>query len=127
MSFVLINPALVELIHDKVLYPNELKGLAKDKSLESALARVENRLAYGLIEDVFDLASAYAAAVSQGHCFNDGNKRTAFFVMDTFLDLNNINIKWDTEEIGQKIILLAQSKLSDEQLAQWLREKARTY
>ena len=124
MTFKILTPELVELIHDNILYPNELKGRAADKSLDSALARVDNRLAYGLIEDAFSLAACYAAAISQGHCFNDGKKRTAFAALDACLDLNGIELEWDTSEIGDKIIQLAQSKLSEEQLAEWMRERS---
>ena len=124
MTFKILTPELVELIHDNILYPNELKGRAADKSLESALARVDNRLAYGLIENAFSLAACYAAAISQGHCFNDGKKRTAFAALDVCLDLNGIEIHWETSEIGDKIIQLAQSKLSEEQLAEWMRERS---
>ena len=59
--------------------------------------------------------------VSQAHCFNDGNKRTPFQVMDLILDLNGIHVIWDVEEVGQKIVLLSQSKLDETDLAQWLR------
>ena len=45
MSFRTLTAELVELIHDQVLNPGELSGRARDKSLEGALARVENRLA----------------------------------------------------------------------------------
>ena len=124
MTFKILTLELVELIHDNILYPNELKGRAADKSLESALARVDNRLAYGLIEDGFSLAACYAAAISQGHWFNDGNKRTAFAALDVCLDLNGIEIQWDISEIGDKIIQLAQSKLSEEQLAEWMRDRS---
>lgn len=121
MSFLLLSVDHIIAIHDEVLEPNELQGMAGDKSLEGALSRVENRLNYGLIEDVYSLAASYAAAVSQAHCFNDGNKRTAFQVMDLILDLNGINAIWDVEEVGQKMVLLSQSKLDDADLAQWLR------
>ena len=52
MSFLLLSAQLVEAIHDEVLNPGELAGRARDKSLESALARVDNRLAYGMIGEV---------------------------------------------------------------------------
>jgi death-on-curing protein len=103
-----------------VFEPNELQGMAGDKSLEGALSRVENRLNCGLIEDIYSLAATYAVAVSQAHCFNDENKWTAFQVMDLILDLNGINVAWDVEEEGQKIVLLSQSKLDEADLAQWL-------
>ena len=122
--FRLLSPDLVELIHDEVLNPNELAGRARDKSLEGTLSRVDNRLAYGLIEDAFALAASYAEAIAQGHCFNDGNKRTAFRSMYAILVLNGVNISFETEDIADRIILLAQGKIEAESLAEWLRTLA---
>ena len=125
MTFVLLTVDQVIAIHDHVLGDHELQGMAGGKYLDGALARVENRLSYGLIEDVFALGASYAAAVSQAHCFNDGNKRTAFQVMDLVLDLNGVPMVWDTEVVGQKIIALAQSTLDETDLADWLRRQAK--
>jgi death on curing protein len=124
MMFQLLSPEWVEAIHDAVLNPGELPGRARDKSLEAALARVDNRLAYGMVADVFDLAAAYAMAVARGHCFNDGNKRTAFRTMQVCLDLNGVELTCDTEEVGQIIIRCAQGIMEDGDLADWLRGKA---
>ena len=66
MSFLTLTPELVTAIHDEILNPGEMKGRAQDKSLDGALARVGNRLIYGLIIDVFDLAAAYSVAIAQG-------------------------------------------------------------
>ena len=44
--------------------------------------------------------------------------------MDIILDLNGINAIWDVEEVGQKIVLLSQSRLDESDLAQWLRRVA---
>ena len=115
---------MVEALHDAILNPGELPGRARDKSLEAALARVDNRLSYGMIGDVFDLAAAYAVAIARGHCFNDGNKRTAHQSMDTCLDLNGIQIDWNSVEVGQTIIRCAQGLMEDGDLADWLRVKA---
>ena len=119
--FRLLSPELIELIHDEVLNPGELVGRAHDKSLEGALSRVDNRLAYGLIEDAFALAACYAEVIAQGHCFNDGNKRTAYQSMDVCLDVNGIAINWTVEDVADRIILLAQGKLEAEDFAHWLR------
>jgi len=121
MSFVLLSVDHIIAIHDEVLEINELQGLAGDKSLEGALSRVDNRLTYGLIDDIYSLAASYATAISQAHCFNDGNKRTAFQVLELVLDLNGIQVIWDVEAVGQKIVLLSQSKLDEADFAQWLR------
>jgi death-on-curing protein len=121
MSFLLLSVDHIIAIHDEVLELNNFQGIGGDNSLEGALSKVDNRLNYGLIEDIYSLAASYAVAVSQAHCFNDGNKRTAFQVMDLILDLNGIHAVWDVEEVGQKIVLLSQSKLDETDLAQWLR------
>ena len=124
MTFVLLSTELVERIHDAVLNPGEIAGRARDKSLEGALARVDNRLTYGMIEDVFDLAAAYAVAISQGHCFNDANKRTAHQSMDVCLDLNGVQIAWSHEDVGQAIIRAAQRHMDEGELGEWLRQRA---
>jgi death-on-curing protein len=119
--FRLLSADLVDLIHDEVVNPGELAGRARDRSLEGALSRVDNRLAYGMISDAFALAAFYAEAIAQGRCFNDGNKRTAHQSMDVCLDLNGIAIIWSVQDTADSIILLAQSKLAAEDLAEWLR------
>ena len=84
----------------------------------------DSRLAYGMIEDAFDLAAAYAVAIATGHCFNDGNKRTAHQCMDVCLDLNGIEIAWDTVDVGDTIIAAAQRQIDAQDLADWLRVRA---
>ena len=122
MSFLLLSVSQVLVIHDAILAPNELQGMAGDKSLDGALARVENRLSYGLIDDVYALSAAYATAISQAHCFNDGNKRTSFQVLDIVLHLNGIQVDWNTEVVGQKIIQLSQSLIDEKAFSDWLRQ-----
>ncbi len=124
MELLLIGRDAVLALHDAVLNPNEIAGLAGNKSLDSVLARVENRLQYGLIGDVFDLAATYAVVLAVGHVFNDGNKRTAFTVMDICLVQNGIEPTYDVIEAADKIIQAAQSKLDEQELAQWLRRMA---
>lgn len=122
MSLLTLETSLVEEIHDDVLNPGELRGRARDKSLEGALARVENRLAYGMIEDAFDLAAMYAVAT--GRCFDDGSKRTAFRAMQIALHLNDIGVAWTDEEVGPVMVQVAQGRMDEGALAAWLRGKA---
>jgi death-on-curing protein len=124
MSYLLLSADLVEAIHDDVINPGKLPGRARDKSLEGALARVDNRLAHGMITDVFDLAAAHAEAIAQGPCFNDADKRTAHQAMDVCLDINGVELVWEPEEIGQQIIALAQGLTGAGDLAEWLRARA---
>lgn len=122
MILTLFSVDMVVAIHDAILNPGELPGRALDTSLEGALGRVENRLNYGMIDDIYDLAAACAVAIAQGHCFNDGNKRTAFRVMQTCLDLHGVGEPEGNEEsIGQIIIRVAQGLMDEGDLAEWLR------
>lgn len=124
MSFVTLSTELVEWIHDQVLNPGELPGLALDKSPKGALGPVETRLAYDMIGDAYDLAAAYVIAISQGHCFNDANKRTAFRAMQVSLELNGISMRFTPTEVGPVIIRAAQRLLDEGELAEWLRRNS---
>ena len=123
MTFLLLSVQQIVDLHDGVLNPGELQGMAKDKSLDGALSRVENRLAYGMITDVFALAAAYAMAVAQGHCFNDGNKRTAYRTLIVSLFLNGVTLNVAPTVIGDQIIRLAQGHLAEDDFAAWLRRQ----
>lgn len=124
MAWVLIDTEGVIAIHDRVLNPGELAGLAGGRSIEGALARVENRIAYGLIGDAHDLAAAYAVALARAHAFNDGNKRTAFAVMELVLRLNAATASHDVMEAAAWIIAVASGERDETDLAAWLRAEA---
>jgi len=108
-------------IHENVINPNELQGLAPDKSLDATLTRVENRIRYGMIRDEYDLAACYAVVIAVGHVFNDAKKRTALRSMDICLQLNGIFLKYDTVEMGQTIINVAQKRIDEIELSYYLR------
>lgn len=111
-------------IHKHVINPGELQGLAKDKSLEATINRVDNRIHYGLIRDVFDLAATYAVVIAVGHVFNDANKRTAYRTMTLCLELNDVTVSFETEEIGKIIINVAEGLIDEIELARYSRSRS---
>lgn len=111
-------------IHDLVIAQNELQGMAGDKSLDAALARIENRMSFGMINDEFDLASCYTCFLAVGQLFNDANKRTAFACMDLCLSLNDIELVYNHEEVGDLIIRAALGIVDEIELSAWLRSQA---
>ena len=111
----------VVALHEQAIEPDELQGMALNKSIESVLARIDNRVAYGMIEDVFELAACYACYIAVGHVFNDGNKRTAFAAMAVCLKINGIELDFDTVEMSDMIIKAAQGIVDEKDLAEWLR------
>ncbi len=114
---------IVEM-HDMILNPGELTACAGDKSLDAALMRVEHRVHFGLIEDEYHLAATYAMVIATGHCFNDGNKRTALQVMNTCLDLYQLEIVCEHIKLADTVVELAQSKIDEDNLAQYLRRNS---
>jgi death on curing protein len=124
VAWVLIDAAGVIAIHDRVLNAGELPGLAGGRSPEGALARVENRIAYGMVGDVHNLAAADAAALARGHVFNDGNKRTAFAVMELMLRLNGAAARHDVMAAADWIVVVATGERDEREPAEWLRAEA---
>lgn len=114
----------VVLIHESVIWANEFQGVAGDKSIEAIVNRIDNRIAYGMIRDIFELAACYACYIAVGHAFNDANKRTAFAAMDICLELNGVQLEYETKEVGELIVRAAQGQVDEQELADWLRQLA---
>ena len=111
----------IDEIHEAVIDGNEFQGMAKDKSLDAIIARIDNRIAFGMISDVFELAACYACYVAVGLAFHDANKRTAFTAMDICLTLNGISLEYDAEEVGNLVVRAAQGIVDETEIAEWLR------
>lgn len=111
-------------IHEFVIEDHELQGMARDKSIDAIIARIDNRIVYGMIRDEFELAACYACYLSVGHAFHDANKRTAFAAMDICLALNGISLDYDAATAGSLIVKAAQGIVDELELAEWLRAKA---
>ena len=93
-------------------------------ALESALARPLNLAAYGA-PDAAALAAAYAFGIARNHPFVDGNKRTAWMLARLFLAVNDAPIRFDKQDATRKVMALAAGDLSEDELAQWFRERVK--
>ena len=56
----------VAAIHGQVIGPEEPQGLARNKSIDAVIARIDNRILYGMINDVYELAACYATYIAVG-------------------------------------------------------------
>ena len=90
--------------------------------LESALDKPKNKFHYDQNADIFDLAASYGIGLSINHPFVDGNKRVSFQTMFVFLGLNGFEINASEEEVVVKMLLLAEGKFKEKDLADWLRK-----
>jgi death-on-curing protein len=98
-----------------------LSGLRDEGLFLSAMARPQNVAAYGDHPDAADLAAAYAFGLARNHPFLDGNKRTAFVVMELFLSLNGWTLDADDAECISTMESVAAGDLPEKNLAVWLR------
>ena len=119
-----IEEAVVIAIHRRQLAEHGGRDGIRDRGLlESALFRPKNQLAYGN-PTIFDLAAAYGYGIAKNHPFIDGNKRTSYVVMRTFLKLNGYDIQASAAEKYDVWIQLADSLLNEAELAQWIEDKS---
>jgi len=91
--------------------------------LESALTRPQNIAAYEPDADIARLAAAYAFGIAKNHPIVDGNKRTSLVACRTFLILNGYQLDASPTDKYLTFLSLAEGTLSEEELAEWLREK----
>ena len=118
-------PTLEEAIaiHDAAV--NEFGGalgIRDDGALASAIMRPQIGYYDGLIEE----AAALMESLAMNHPFLDGNKRTAFYVTDTFLRKNGSFIDCDNDEAHRFFIgLFERNAFRFAELAVWLEEHVR--
>ena len=120
-----VPTTVVLAIHDEQIAEHGgLAGVRDLNTLESALARPKNRLAYGNPKpDLATLAAAYAFGIARKQAFVEGNKRTAAAVTETFLALNGVVLAASDAEIVQVWSALGAGNLSEAVLANWIKER----
>ena len=124
MTPIWVEEPVTIAIHRRQLAEHGGSDGIRDRGLlESALCRPKNKLAYGN-PTIFDLAAAYGYGITRNHPFIDGNKRTSYVVMRTFLRLNNYDIQASASEKYQVWMSLADSQIDEAELAQWIEKKA---
>ena len=79
-----------------------------------------NLFFYEGVEDLYILAVKYAFIIIKNHPFNDGNKRTGFNAMRTFLAENEIILEFpdNTDDV---IVAIADDKITFNDVVIWLK------
>ena len=94
-------------------------GLRDPGQLEAALYRPQS----GYYEEVIAEAAALWESLSQNHPFVDGNKRTAFAAMFTFLNINGMDLTANADEVWSFLSERYETHSMDfETLDGWLRQ-----
>ena len=115
---------VVDSIHlDQLREHGGLAGVRDDNALDAALARARQQWSYEPASDLASLAAAYAFGLARAHPFSDGNKRTAFVTMMTFLGLNTKESSATEVEVVQMMVALAGGAVTETMLADWIRAR----
>jgi death-on-curing protein len=129
LSYVIvwIDRELALAIHDRQLAEHGgATGIRDNGLLDSALARPLQMLAYGDPEpDLAELATALAHGIARNHPFVDGNKRTAYVALRTFLVLNGTDVVAPPGERYAAMVRLAEGEITASEFAVWLRASLR--
>ncbi len=121
MNWRWVDKRVLVLLHDESLAEHGgASGLRDEGLLDSALARAQNRAAYGE-PDHAELAAAYAAGLAQNHPFVDGNKRAAFLGAGLFLAHNGYRLTATQAEATIAMFGLASGSIGEPEFAEWVR------
>lgn len=119
--WILVPLNAVFAIHDEQISEHGgIRGVRDAALIDSALARPRNLIVYGK-PDAAALAAAYAFGLCKNHGFIDGNKRTAYVVAETFLDLNGYAMAASDEEVVSTMLAVASGVMPETRLAKWFR------
>lgn len=116
------SPVALALHADQLRAWGGSPGVRDEGLIDSALARPQNLAAYGK-PDAAALAASYAFGLAKNHPFIDGNKRTALVVCETFLIDNGYKLEAADAELAVVFEDLAGGEMSEDELADWLRER----
>lgn len=120
-AWVWVDHDVALAIHEEQLAEHGGRVGIRDLGLlESAMARPEHMASYGN-PDVAELAAAYGYGIARNHPFVDGNKRTAFVVMELFLALNHCQLQADDVQCTTTMLDVAAGVLEEAAFAQWIR------
>lgn len=121
-SYIWALESVVHAIHDEQIAEHGgLEGTRDIALLQSSLARPQNLLNYEE-PDISDLAACYGYGIAGNHPFNDGNKRTAFVVMELFLLMNGYELVADDTACVLIMLSVAGKAISEDDFADWIRK-----
>ena len=117
-----LSVATVAALHDALVRRfGGRMGLRDRAPLESALARAPHRFHYAEGVDHPSLAATLAFGIAKNHPFVDGNKRAAWMVAATFLEINGYHVTAPEPEVVISMVALASGEMSESAFADWLR------
>ena len=108
---------VLELHADQISSFGGTPGVRDEGLLESALAQPQATFGGDFLHPtISEQAAAYLYHIAMNHPFIDGNKRTAFAVMDTFLRLNGCALNLTDDGVYDLVMRVARGTMTKEEL-----------
>ena len=121
-----LSRVVVDAIHhDQLREHGGLPGIRDESVLESALARPQQKWHYAEETDLATLAAAYGFGLVKSHPYRDGNKRIGLLAIATFLGINGYDLQATDADVVTQILALADNRVSETELADWIRAHSR--
>lgn len=113
MTWRFLTRQAVEAFHAEQLRRHGgAAGIRDENALGSAMARAENKAAYG-DPDIHELAAAYLFGLARNHAFVDGNKRAAIVSAGAFLILNGYELAADQGTVYEFVMGAASGEIDE--------------
>lgn len=120
MTVWLARDLLLAVHDEQIAEHGGAPGIRDPGLLESALARPRNHAGYAE-PDIAELGALYALAIARNHPFIDGNKRTAFVALETFLLLNGLELIASDAETTVMMLDMAGRRITDASFVEWVK------
>ena len=112
---------VLDIHQDEINSFGGTSGVRDEGLLDSALAQPQATFGGELLHPTIgEQAAAYLYHLAMNHPFIDGNKRTAFAVMLTFITLNGYSLNLSQEQAYNLVIQVVQKEISKEELPAFL-------
>jgi len=97
-------------------------GIDRKDLLESALNRPKQSANFENA-DIYRQAATLCFGLVKNHPWLGGNKRTATFLTEVFLEMNGFELNATDEEIYKIVLLIESDAWKADEIENWLREK----
>ena len=121
LKFYFSEQTVIAIHNDLVKHTGGSEGIRDKGLLSSALnAPFQSFGGQEIFPTTFEKAARLACGLIQNHAFIDGNKRIAAHIMLLFLRVNGVSLKYSQKELGDLFLGLADSKITFQELLEWI-------
>lgn len=97
-------------------------GVGHRDLIESALARPK-QTAFYQDADIIRQAASLCFGMIKNHPWRGGNKRTATYLMRTFLLINNFEVNYVVDEMVEMVLAVESDQWKIDEIEDWLRTR----